>query len=167
MARAAAGEAVVPFFSCAAPEFVELFVGVGAPERGICSRRPNRRHRVLCLLMKLMLWGRQRGAGLRGGNDEREQTINQLLTEMNGFSGNPGVIVLAATNRPDVLDSALLRPGRFDRQVTVDRPHVAGRVKILQVSSLQSLLAFDSTCCNFIICLSKLLIYNSWVPFTA
>lgn len=114
-----------------------------------------------------MLWGRQRGAGLRGGNDEREQTIHQLLTEMNGFSGNSGVIVLAATNRPDVLDSALLRPGRFDRQVTVDRPHVAGRVKILQVSSLQSLLAFDSTCCNFIICLSKLLIYNSWVPFTA
>ncbi|KAH9693502.1 ATP-dependent zinc metalloprotease ftsh 1 -related [Citrus sinensis] len=105
------------------------------PERGICSRRPNRRHHVLCLLMKLMLWGRQRGAGLRGGNDEREQTINQLLTEMDGFSGNSGVIVLAATNGPDVLDSALLRPGRFDRQVTVDRPDVAGRVKILQVHS--------------------------------
>ncbi|KAK9220466.1 hypothetical protein WN943_009117 [Citrus x changshan-huyou] len=82
-----------------------------------------------------MLWGRQRGAGLRGGNDEREQTINQLLTEMDGFSGNSGVIVLAATNGPDVLDSALLRPGRFDRQVTVDRPDVAGRVKILQVHS--------------------------------
>ena len=77
--------------------------------------------------------GRQRGAGMGGGNDEREQTINQLLTEMDGFTGNSGVIVLAATNRPDVLDSALLRPGRFDRQVTVDRPDVAGRVKILQV----------------------------------
>lgn len=80
--------------------------------------------------------GRQRGAGMGGGNDEREQTINQLLTEMDGFQGNSGVIVLAATNRPDVLDSALLRPGRFDRQVTVDRPDVQGRIKILQVGSI-------------------------------
>ncbi|RVW50905.1 ATP-dependent zinc metalloprotease FTSH, chloroplastic [Vitis vinifera] len=111
LARAVAGEAGVPFFSCAASEFVEF--------------------------------GRQRGAGLGGGNDEREQTINQLLTEMDGFSGNSGVIVLAATNRPDVLDSALLRPGRFDRQVTVDRPDVAGRVKILQVHSRGKALAKD------------------------
>ncbi|KMZ60031.1 hypothetical protein ZOSMA_61G00020 [Zostera marina] len=87
--------------------------------------------------------GRQRGAGLGGGNDEREQTINQLLTEMDGFSGNSGVIVLAATNRPDVLDSALLRPGRFDRQVTVDRPDVAGRVRILEVYSRGKALAKD------------------------
>ncbi|XWS14385.1 hypothetical protein CRYUN_Cryun35bG0004700 [Craigia yunnanensis] len=113
LARAVAGEAGVPFFSCAASEFVELFVGV------------------------------DRGAGLGGGNDEREQTINQLLTEMDGFSGNSGVIVLAATNRPDVLDAALLRPGRFDRQVTVDRPDVAGRVKILQVHSRGKALAKD------------------------
>jgi cell division protease FtsH len=84
--------------------------------------------------------GRQRGAGMGGGNDEREQTINQLLTEMDGFQGNSGVIVLAATNRPDVLDSALLRPGRFDRQVTVDRPDVQGRIKILQVSRVGILL---------------------------
>ncbi|KAJ6352006.1 hypothetical protein OIU76_001258 [Salix suchowensis] len=116
LARAVAGEAGVPFFSCAASEFVEMFVGVGASRRG---------------------------AGLGGGNDEREQTINQLLTEMDGFSGNSGVIVLAATNRPDVLDSALLRPGRFDRQVTVDRPDIAGRVKILQVHSRGKALAKD------------------------
>ncbi|CAA6673542.1 unnamed protein product [Spirodela intermedia] len=125
LARAVAGEAGVPFFSCAASEFVELFVGVGA------SRAP-----CIVFIDEIDAVGRQRGAGLGGGNDEREQTINQLLTEMDGFSGNSGVIVLAATNRPDVLDSALLRPGRFDRQVTVDRPDVAGRVKILQGKAL-------------------------------
>ncbi|KAL9445816.1 hypothetical protein AB3S75_013658 [Citrus x aurantiifolia] len=138
--KAAAGEPSCHFSLVLPQSLLSCLLVWAHPERGICSRRPNRRHHVLCLLM---LWGRQRGAGLRGGNDEREQTINQLLTEMNGFSGNSGVIVLAATNRPDVLDSALLRPGRFDRQVTVDRPHVAGRVKILQVHSRRKAPAQD------------------------
>ena len=133
LARAVAGEAGVPFFSCAASEFVELFVGVGASRVRDLFEKAKSKAPCIVFIDELDSVGRQRGAGLGGGNDEREQTINQLLTEMDGFSGNSGVIVLAATNRPDVLDSALLRPGRFDRQVTVDRPDVAGRVKILQV----------------------------------
>lgn len=144
LARAVAGEAGVPFFSCAASEFVELFVGVGASRVRDLFEKAKSKAPCIVFIDEIDAVGRQRGAGLGGGNDEREQTINQLLTEMDGFSGNSGVIVLAATNRPDVLDSALLRPGRFDRQVTVDRPDVAGRIKILQVSSLQSFLAFDS-----------------------
>lgn len=133
LARAVAGEAGVPFFSCAASEFVELFVGVGASRVRDLFEKAKSKAPCIVFIDEIDAVGRQRGAGLGGGNDEREQTINQLLTEMDGFSGNSGVIVLAATNRPDVLDSALLRPGRFDRQVTVDRPDVAGRVKILQV----------------------------------
>lgn len=136
LARAVAGEAGVPFFSCAASEFVELFVGVGASRVRDLFEKAKSKAPCIVFIDEIDAVGRQRGAGLGGGNDEREQTINQLLTEMDGFSGNSGVIVLAATNRPDVLDSALLRPGRFDRQVTVDRPDVAGRVKILQVSFL-------------------------------
>lgn len=136
LARAVAGEAGVPFFSCAASEFVELFVGVGASRVRDLFEKAKSKAPCIVFIDEIDAVGRQRGAGLGGGNDEREQTINQLLTEMDGFSGNSGVIVLAATNRPDVLDSALLRPGRFDRQVTVDRPDVAGRVKILQVSKL-------------------------------
>lgn len=136
LARAVAGEAGVPFFSCAASEFVELFVGVGASRVRDLFEKAKSKAPCIVFIDEIDAVGRQRGAGLGGGNDEREQTINQLLTEMDGFSGNSGVIVLAATNRPDVLDSALLRPGRFDRQVTVDRPDVAGRVKILQVSVL-------------------------------
>ncbi|KAL9248867.1 ATP-dependent zinc metalloprotease FTSH, chloroplastic-like protein [Drosera capensis] len=132
LARAVAGEAEVPFFSCAASEFVELFVGVGASRVRDLFEKAKSKAPCIVFIDEIDAVGRQRGAGLGGGNDEREQTINQLLTEMDGFSGNTGVIVLAATNRPDVLDSALLRPGRFDRQVTVDRPDVAGRVKILQ-----------------------------------
>ncbi|KAF7140891.1 hypothetical protein RHSIM_Rhsim06G0008500 [Rhododendron simsii] len=132
LARAVAGEAGVPFFSCAASEFVELFVGVGASRVRDLFEKAKSKAPCIVFIDEIDAVGRQRGAGLGGGNDEREQTINQLLTEMDGFSGNSGVIVLAATNRPDVLDSALLRPGRFDRQVTVDRPDVAGRVKILQ-----------------------------------
>ena len=133
LARAVSGEAGVPFFSCAASEFVELFVGVGASRVRDLFEKAKAKAPCIVFIDEIDAVGRQRGAGMGGGNDEREQTINQLLTEMDGFSGNSGVIVLAATNRPDVLDSALLRPGRFDRQVTVDRPDVAGRVRILQV----------------------------------
>lgn len=136
LARAVAGEAGVPFFSCAASEFVELFVGVGASRVRDLFEKAKSKAPCIVFIDEIDAVGRQRGAGLGGGNDEREQTINQLLTEMDGFSGNSGVIVLAATNRPDVLDSALLRPGRFDRQVTVDRPDVAGRVRILEVCLL-------------------------------
>lgn len=139
LARAVAGEAGVPFFSCAASEFVELFVGVGASRVRDLFEKAKSKAPCIVFIDEIDAVGRQRGAGLGGGNDEREQTINQLLTEMDGFTGNSGVIVLAATNRPDVLDSALLRPGRFDRQVTVDRPDVAGRVKILEVHLLNSI----------------------------
>ncbi|XP_074574559.1 ATP-dependent zinc metalloprotease FTSH 1, chloroplastic-like [Curcuma longa] len=143
IARAVAGEAGVPFFSCAASEFVELFVGVGASRVRDLFEKAKAKAPCIVFIDEIDAVGRQRGAGLGGGNDEREQTINQLLTEMDGFSGNSGVIVLAATNRPDVLDAALLRPGRFDRQVTVDRPDVAGRVRILQVHSRGKALAKD------------------------
>ena len=135
LAKAIAGEAGVPFFSCAASEFVELFVGVGASRVRDLFEKAKAKAPCIVFIDEIDAVGRQRGAGMGGGNDEREQTINQLLTEMDGFEGNTGVIVLAATNRPDVLDSALLRPGRFDRQVTVDRPDVAGRVQILKVHS--------------------------------
>jgi cell division protease FtsH len=133
LAKAIAGEAGVPFFSCAASEFVELFVGVGASRVRDLFEKAKAKAPCIVFIDEIDAVGRQRGAGMGGGNDEREQTINQLLTEMDGFEGNTGVIVLAATNRPDVLDSALLRPGRFDRQVTVDRPDVQGRIRILQV----------------------------------
>mmetsp|Transcript_29880 Transcript_29880/g.76651 ORF Transcript_29880/g.76651 Transcript_29880/m.76651 type:complete len:716 (+) Transcript_29880:100-2247(+) len=133
LAKAVAGEAGVPFFSCAASEFVELFVGVGASRVRDLFEKAKAKAPCIIFIDEIDAVGRQRGAGMGGGNDEREQTINQLLTEMDGFEGNTGVIVLAATNRPDVLDSALLRPGRFDRQVTVDRPDVQGRIRILKV----------------------------------
>ena len=149
LARAVAGEAGVPFFSCAASEFVELFVGVGASRVRDLFEKAKSKAPCIVFIDEIDAVGRQRGAGLGGGNDEREQTINQLLTEMDGFSGNSGVIVLAATNRPDVLDSALLRPGRFDRQVTVDRPDVAGRVKILQVSLFTNLAYCLFICSDF------------------
>jgi len=143
LAKAVAGEAGVPFFSASASEFVELFVGVGASRVRDLFEKAKAKAPCIVFIDELDAVGRQRGAGMGGGNDEREQTINQLLTEMDGFEGNTGVIVLAATNRPDVLDSALLRPGRFDRQVTVDRPDVAGRVKILKVHSRGKVLAPD------------------------
>eukprot|EP01023_Acetabularia_acetabulum_P046648 TRINITY_DN4832_c0_g1_i1.p1 TRINITY_DN4832_c0_g1~~TRINITY_DN4832_c0_g1_i1.p1 ORF type:complete len:714 (-),score=210.84 TRINITY_DN4832_c0_g1_i1:195-2336(-) len=135
LAKAVAGEAGVPFFSCAASEFVELFVGVGASRVRDLFEKAKGKAPCIVFIDEIDAVGRQRGAGLGGGNDEREQTINQLLTELDGFEGNTGVIVLAATNRPDVLDSALLRPGRFDRQITVDRPDVQGRIAILKVHS--------------------------------
>ena len=155
LARAVAGEAGVPFFSCAASEFVELFVGVGASRVRDLFEKAKSKAPCIVFIDEIDAVGRQRGAGLGGGNDEREQTINQLLTEMDGFSGNSGVIVLAATNRPDVLDAALLRPGRFDRQVTVDRPDVAGRVKILQVSSLVA-----PHCSSYLWCLIVYLLHS-------
>mmetsp|Transcript_10573 Transcript_10573/g.65021 ORF Transcript_10573/g.65021 Transcript_10573/m.65021 type:complete len:741 (+) Transcript_10573:348-2570(+) len=143
LAKAVAGEAGVPFFSCAASEFVELFVGVGASRVRDLFEKAKAKAPCIVFIDEIDAVGRQRGAGMGGGNDEREQTINQLLTEMDGFEGNTGVIVLAATNRPDVLDQALLRPGRFDRQVTVDRPDLQGRVKILQVHSKGKQLSKD------------------------
>jgi cell division protease FtsH len=143
LAKAVAGEAGTPFFSCSASEFVELFVGVGASRVRDLFEKAKAKAPCIIFIDEIDAVGRQRGAGMGGGNDEREQTINQLLTEMDGFEGNTGVIVLAATNRPDVLDSALLRPGRFDRQVTVDRPDVKGRVKILEVHSKDKILSKD------------------------
>ena len=143
IAKAVAGEAGTPFFSCAASEFVELFVGVGASRVRDLFEKAKAKAPCIIFIDEIDAVGRQRGAGMGGGNDEREQTINQLLTEMDGFEGNTGVIVLAATNRPDVLDSALLRPGRFERQVTVDRPDVQGRIATLKVHSSGKTLGKD------------------------
>ncbi|MCP9914947.1 ATP-dependent zinc metalloprotease FtsH [Cyanobium sp. ATX 6F1] len=133
LARAIAGEAGVPFFSMAASEFVELFVGVGASRVRDLFRKAKEKAPCIIFIDEIDAVGRQRGAGIGGGNDEREQTLNQLLTEMDGFEENSGVILLAATNRPDVLDSALIRPGRFDRQISVDLPDRLGREAILAV----------------------------------
>jgi cell division protease FtsH len=143
LAKAVAGEAGVPFFACSASEFVEMFVGVGASRVRDLFEKAKAKAPCIIFIDEIDAVGRQRGTGMGGGNDEREQTINQLLTELDGFEGNTGVIVLAATNRPDVLDKALLRPGRFDRQVTVDRPDLAGRVRILKVHSKGKVLAGD------------------------
>ena len=135
LAKAIAGEAGVPFFSLSGSEFVEMFVGVGASRVRDLFKRAKENSPCLIFIDEIDAVGRQRGAGIGGGNDEREQTLNQLLTEMDGFEGNSGIIIIAATNRPDVLDSALMRPGRFDRQVTVDAPDIKGRLSILQVHS--------------------------------
>ncbi|WP_396122280.1 ATP-dependent zinc metalloprotease FtsH [Cyanobium sp. ATX 6A2] len=133
LARAIAGEAGVPFFSMAASEFVEMFVGVGASRVRDLFRKAKEKSPCIIFIDEVDAVGRQRGAGIGGGNDEREQTLNQLLTEMDGFADNSGVILLAATNRPDVLDAALTRPGRFDRRITVDLPDRRGREEILAV----------------------------------
>ncbi|TVQ42467.1 MAG: ATP-dependent zinc metalloprotease FtsH [Gloeocapsa sp. DLM2.Bin57] len=133
MAKAIAGEAGVPFFSISGSEFVEMFVGVGASRVRDLFKKAKENAPCLIFIDEIDAVGRQRGTGIGGGNDEREQTLNQLLTEMDGFEGNTGIIVIAATNRPDVLDSALLRPGRFDRQVLVDYPDLKGRLGILEV----------------------------------
>lgn len=135
LARAVAGEAGVPFFSIAGSEFVEMFVGVGASRVRDLFANAKKNAPCIVFIDEIDAVGRQRGAGIAGGNDEREQTLNQMLTEMDGFEGNSGVIVLAATNRADVLDSALLRPGRFDRRVVVDLPDFSGRLAILKVHS--------------------------------
>jgi len=143
LARAVAGEAGVPFFSISGSEFVEMFVGVGASRVRDLFEQAKANAPCIVFIDEIDAVGRQRGAGLGGGNDEREQTLNQLLTEMDGFEGNTGIILIAATNRPDVLDSALLRPGRFDRQVVVDRPDYAGRSEILQVHARGKTLSKD------------------------
>ncbi|EIT84167.1 ATP-dependent metalloprotease FtsH [Fictibacillus macauensis ZFHKF-1] len=133
LARAVAGEAGVPFFSISGSDFVEMFVGVGASR--VRDLFDNAKKNAPCIIFidEIDAVGRQRGAGLGGGHDEREQTLNQLLVEMDGFGANEGIIIIAATNRPDILDPALLRPGRFDRQITVGRPDVKGREEVLQV----------------------------------
>jgi cell division protease FtsH len=143
LARAVAGEAGVPFFSISGSEFVEMFVGVGASRVRDLFEQAKANAPCIVFIDEIDAVGRQRGAGLGGGNDEREQTLNQLLTEMDGFEGNTGIIIIAATNRPDVLDAALLRPGRFDRQVVVDRPDYAGRLEILNVHSRGKTLSKD------------------------
>jgi cell division protease FtsH len=141
LAKAIAGEAGVPFFSISGSEFVEMFVGVGASRVRDLFKKAKENAPCLIFIDEIDAVGRQRGAGIGGGNDEREQTLNQLLTEMDGFEGNTGVIIIAATNRPDVLDTALLRPGRFDRQVMVDAPDIKGRKSILEVHARNKKLA--------------------------
>ncbi len=143
LAKAVAGEAGVPFFSISGSEFVEMFVGVGASRVRDLFEQAKANAPCIVFIDEIDAVGRQRGAGLGGGNDEREQTLNQLLTEMDGFEDNTGIIIIAATNRPDVLDSALLRPGRFDRQVVVDRPDYAGRQEILNVHARGKTLSKD------------------------
>ena len=133
LAKAIAGEANVPFFSISGSEFVEMFVGVGASRVRDLFKKAKENAPCIIFIDEIDAVGRQRGTGIGGGNDEREQTLNQLLTEMDGFEGNTGIIVIAATNRADILDSALLRPGRFDRQVSVDIPDFKGRLAILNV----------------------------------
>ena len=143
LAKAIAGEAGVPFFSISGSEFVEMFVGVGASRVRDLFKKAKENAPCIIFIDEIDAVGRQRGAGIGGGNDEREQTLNQLLTEMDGFEGNTGIIIIAATNRPDVLDSALLRPGRFDRQVMVDAPDIKGRLEVLQVHARNKKLAED------------------------
>ena len=143
LAKAVAGEAGVPFFSISGSEFVEMFVGVGASRVRDLFRKAKENAPCLVFIDEIDAVGRQRGTGIGGGNDEREQTLNQLLTEMDGFEGNTGVIVVAATNRPDVLDLALLRPGRFDRQINVDLPDRKGRLGILEVHARTKKIAAD------------------------
>ncbi|MCR8850943.1 ATP-dependent zinc metalloprotease FtsH [Rossellomorea sp. SC111] len=135
LARAVAGEAGVPFFSISGSDFVEMFVGVGASRVRDLFENAKKNAPCIIFIDEIDAVGRQRGAGLGGGHDEREQTLNQLLVEMDGFGANEGIIIVAATNRPDILDPALLRPGRFDRQITVDRPDLKGREAVLKVHS--------------------------------
>ncbi|MFR3177655.1 MAG: ATP-dependent zinc metalloprotease FtsH [Acutalibacteraceae bacterium] len=143
LARAVAGEAGVPFFSISGSDFVEMFVGVGASRVRDLFDKAKKNHPCIIFIDEIDAVGRQRGAGLGGGHDEREQTLNQLLVEMDGFGANEGVIMIAATNRPDILDPALMRPGRFDRQVTVGYPDVKGREEILRVHAKGKPLAPD------------------------
>jgi cell division protease FtsH len=149
LARAIAGEAKVPFFTISGSDFVEMFVGVGASRVRDMFEQAKKHAPCIIFIDEIDAVGRQRGAGMGGGNDEREQTLNQLLVEMDGFEGNEGVIVIAATNRPDVLDKALLRPGRFDREVNVGLPDVKGREQILKVH-MKKVPAADDVTVNFI-----------------
>ncbi len=143
LARAVAGEAGVPFFSISGSDFVELYVGVGASRVRDLFEQAKKQRPCIIFIDEIDAVGRKRGAGMGGGHDEREQTLNQLLVEMDGFGVNEGIIIIAATNRPDILDPALLRPGRFDRQVVVDTPDVTGREEILKVHSKKKPLADD------------------------
>ncbi len=143
LAKAIAGEAGTPFFSISGSEFVEMFVGVGASRVRDLFKKAKESAPCIIFIDEIDAVGRSRGAGIGGGNDEREQTLNQLLTEMDGFEGNTGIIVIAATNRADVLDSALLRPGRFDRQVSVDPPDIKGRREVLEVHARDKKVADD------------------------
>lgn len=143
LARAVAGEAGVPFFSISGSDFVEMFVGVGASRVRDLFENAKKNAPCIIFIDEIDAVGRQRGAGLGGGHDEREQTLNQLLVEMDGFGGNEGIIMVAATNRPDILDPALLRPGRFDRQITVDRPDIKGREAVLKVHARNKPLGDD------------------------
>ncbi|NMO97762.1 ATP-dependent zinc metalloprotease FtsH [Paenibacillus lemnae] len=143
LARAVAGEAGVPFFSISGSDFVEMFVGVGASRVRDLFENAKKNAPCIIFIDEIDAVGRQRGAGLGGGHDEREQTLNQLLVEMDGFGANEGIIIVAATNRPDILDPALLRPGRFDRQITVDRPDVKGREEVLKVHARNKPLTKD------------------------
>ncbi|EUJ36592.1 ATP-dependent metalloprotease FtsH [Brochothrix campestris FSL F6-1037] len=143
LAKAVAGEAGTPFFSISGSDFVEMFVGVGASRVRDLFEQAKKNAPCIIFIDEIDAVGRQRGAGVGGGHDEREQTLNQLLVEMDGFQGNEGIIMIAATNRADVLDPALLRPGRFDRQITVDRPDVKGREAVLKVHARNKPLAAD------------------------
>jgi len=143
MAKAVAGEAGVPFFSISGSDFVEMFVGVGASRVRDLFEQAKKHQPCIVFIDEIDAVGRQRGAGLGGGHDEREQTLNQLLVEMDGFDENTNIIILAATNRPDILDNALLRPGRFDRQIMVSLPDVKGREQILKVHAKGKPLAED------------------------
>ncbi len=143
LAKAIAGEADVPFFSISGSDFVEMFVGVGASRVRDLFTQGKKNAPCIIFIDEIDAVGRHRGAGLGGGHDEREQTLNQLLVEMDGFESNEGVIIVAATNRPDVLDPALLRPGRFDRQVVVPVPDVGGRQKILEIYARKTKMASD------------------------
>ena len=143
LAQAVAGEAGVAFFSISGSDFVEMFVGVGASRVRDLFAQAKKNSPCIIFIAEIDAVGRQRGAGLSGGHDEREQTLNQLLVEMDGFAANEGIIIIAATNRPDILDHALLRPGRFDRQIVVDKPDVKGRIAILQVHSKGKPIAKD------------------------
>ena len=140
LARAVAGEAKVPFYYISGSDFVELFVGIGASRVRDMFKQAKMNAPCLIFIDEIDAVGRQRGTGLGGGHDEREQTLNQLLTEMDGFGANEGIIIIAATNRPDVLDPALLRPGRFDRQVTVSLPDKNARIEILKVHAKNKIL---------------------------
>ena len=144
LAKAVAGEAGVAFFSISGSDFVEMFVGVGASRVRDLFEQAKKNSPCIIFIDEIDAVGRQRGAGFSGGHDEREQTLNQLLVEMDGFAANEGIIIIAATNRPDILDSALLRPGRFDRQIVVDKPDVKGRVAILKVHSKGKPIASDA-----------------------
>lgn len=144
LAKAVAGEAGVAFFSISGSDFVEMFVGVGASRVRDLFAQAKKNSPCIIFIDEIDAVGRRRGAGLSGGHDEREQTLNQLLVEMDGFAANEGIIIIAATNRPDILDQALLRPGRFDRQIVVDKPDVKGRVAILQVHSKGKPIAKDA-----------------------